>query len=73
MDEAAQAFENQTGIKVYLNYGGSGTVLSQMELSRTGDLYIPGSPDYLEKANIKKVTDPTTMKIVAYLVPAICV
>jgi molybdate transport system substrate-binding protein len=73
MDEAAAAFESQTGVKVYLTYGGSGTVLSQMELSKTGDLYIPGSPDYLEKANAKQVTDPTTMKIVAYLVPAICV
>jgi molybdate transport system substrate-binding protein len=73
MDEAAKAFESLTGAKVYLTYGGSGTVLSQMELSQTGDLYIPGSPDYLEKANAKQVTDPTTMKIVAYLVPAICV
>jgi molybdate transport system substrate-binding protein len=72
MDEAAAAFESQTGVKVYLTYGGSGTVLSQMELSQTGDLYIPGSPDYLEKANAKRVTDPATMKIVAYLVPAIC-
>ncbi len=73
MDEAARIFENQTGVKVYLTYGGSGTVLSQMELSGTGDLYIPGSPDYLEKANTKKVTDPATTKILAYLVPAICV
>jgi molybdate transport system substrate-binding protein len=73
MDEAARVFENQTGVKIYLTYGGSGTVLSQMELSQTGDLYIPGSPDYLEKANAKKITDPATTRIVAYLVPAICV
>lgn len=46
MEEAAKAFEQRTGIKVYLTFGGSGAILSQMKLSREGDLYIPGSPDY---------------------------
>jgi molybdate transport system substrate-binding protein len=73
LDEAAKIFEKQTGVKVYLTYGGSGTVLSQMELSKTGDIYIPGSPDYLVKAESKKITDPASTKIIAYLVPAICV
>lgn len=73
MDEAAKVFESQTGVKVYLTYGGSGAVLSQMELSKTGDLYIPGSPDYLVKSNAKKITDSATVQIVAYLVPTICV
>jgi molybdate transport system substrate-binding protein len=71
LDEAAQLFQKQTGIKVYLTYGGSGAVLSQMKLSRTGDLYIPGSPDYLKKAERDNVIDPSSSKIVAYLVPAI--
>jgi molybdate transport system substrate-binding protein len=73
MDEAAKVFENQTGVKVYLTYGGSGTVLSQMELSKTGDLYIPGSPDYMIKSDAKGITDPSTTKIIVYLVPAVCV
>jgi molybdate transport system substrate-binding protein len=73
MDESAKAFESLTGVKVYLTYGGSGAVLSQMELSKTGDLYIPGSPDYLVKSNAKNITNPATAQIVAYLVPAICV
>jgi molybdate transport system substrate-binding protein len=71
LDDAAKAFEQQTGVKVYVTYGGSGTVLSQMELSKTGDIYIPGSPDYLLKAESKKITDPATTKILAYLIPAI--
>jgi molybdate transport system substrate-binding protein len=71
LDEAAAVFEKQTGVKVFLTYGGSGTVLSQMELSKTGDLYIPGSPDYLVKSEGKKITDPATTKIIAYLIPAI--
>jgi molybdate transport system substrate-binding protein len=73
LDEAATVFGKQTGVKVYLTYGGSGTVLSQMELSKYGDIYIPGSPDYLVKAERDDVVDPTSTKIVAYLIPAICV
>ena len=71
LDETASSFEEQTGIKVYVTYGGSGTVLSQMELSRSGDVYIPGSPDYMMKAESKGLIDPATTKIVAYLIPAI--
>jgi molybdate transport system substrate-binding protein len=73
LDEVASLFEKQTGVKVYITYGGSGSVLSQMELSKIGDIYIPGSPDYLVKAESKKITDPASTKILAYLVPAICV
>jgi molybdate transport system substrate-binding protein len=73
MDEAANAFEEKTGIKVYCNYGGSGTALSQMKLSKSGDLYIPGSPDYIPKAERDGVIDNKTVKIVAYLVPVIAV
>jgi len=73
LDEAAVSFEQRTGLKVYLTYGGSGAVLSQMELAKTGDIYIPGSPDYLVKSENKKITDPASAKILAYLVPVIAV
>jgi len=73
LDEAAKAFEAETGIKVYCTYGGSGTVLSQMKLSNTGDLYIPGSPDYIPKAERQHVINPGTSKIIAYLIPVIAV
>ena len=73
MEEAGQAFEAKTGIKVYFNFGGSGMMLSQMKLSQSGDLYIPGSPDFMEKAIRDGVVDSESIKIVAYLVPAILV
>jgi len=73
MKEAAQAFEEKTGIKVYLNFGGSGTVLSQMKLSRSGDLYIPGSPYFMVIAVEAGVVKPDTVKVIAYLFPAILV
>jgi len=73
MEEAAQAFEEKTGIKVYLNFSGSGTMLSQMKISKSGDLYIPGSPDYMVMAERDGVIDPKTVKIISYLIPAILV
>ena len=73
MEEAAEVFERETGIKVYLNFSGSGTMLSQMKVSKSGDLYIPGSPDYMVMAEKDGVVEPETVTIVSYLVPAILV
>jgi molybdate transport system substrate-binding protein len=73
MEEAAAAFEKDTGIKVFLNFGGSGTMLSQMKVSGSGDLYVPGSPDYMEMAVKDDVVEPETISIISYLVPAILV
>lgn len=70
-EEAASVFQGKTGIAVELHFSGSGTMLSQMKLSRRGDVYMPGSPDYMARAVRDGVIDPSTVKIIAYLVPAI--
>jgi len=61
MEEAAKAFGEKTGIKVELNFGGSVNMLSQMKLSKSGDLYIPGSPDYMLKAEKDGIIDNNTV------------
>ncbi len=73
IEEAAQAFKEETGIKVYLNFGGSGTMLSQLKIAGEGDLYIPGSLDYMVKAERDGVVYPDSEEIIVYLVPAILV
>jgi molybdate transport system substrate-binding protein len=73
MEEAAAAFKKETGVDVFLNFGGSGTMLSQIELSRSGDLYIPGSQDYMAKAERQNVVDPASVQKIAYLIPVIAV
>jgi molybdate transport system substrate-binding protein len=73
MEEAARAFEEETGIKVYLTFGGSGTMLSQLIIAREGDLYIPGSPDYMLKAENEGIVHPDSIVRIAYLIPAILV
>jgi molybdate transport system substrate-binding protein len=70
-EEAAKAFEKKTSSKVNLTFGGSGFVLSQMALAKTGDLYFPGSSDFMEVAKKKGLVFPESEKNVVYLAPAI--
>lgn len=49
IDRLATAFGTETGHRVYLDYGGSGQLLSRIEASGQGDLYIPGSLFYIQK------------------------
>ena len=70
-EEAAALYEQRTGVKVDVVFGGSGYVLSQMKLARQGDLYFPGSSDYMEKAKRDGDVFPETEKVLVYLVPVI--
>ncbi len=72
LEEAAKSFEKKYGIKVALHLGGSGAMLSQIQLTGLGDLYIPGSPDYMEKARELDLIEGEETRL-AYLVPAILV
>jgi molybdate transport system substrate-binding protein len=70
-EEAVKLYEQKTGTKVDLVFGGSGYVLSQMKLARQGDVYFPGSSDYMEKAKRTGHVFPDTERVVVYLVSAI--
>lgn len=72
-NEVIREFEKITGIKVEATFGGSGTLLSAIEITKVGDIYAPGSPDYMEKAIKKGIVIPESIRIVAYLIPAIIV
>ncbi len=70
-EEVAKLYERKSGVKVELTIGGSGTVLSQMKLSKQGDIYFPGSSDYMEKAKRDGDVFADSEKVIVYLVPAI--
>jgi molybdate transport system substrate-binding protein len=70
-EEAAKLYEKKTGVKVELVFGGSGYMLSQMKLARQGDIYFPGSSDYMEKAKREGVVYSDSEKAIVYLVPSI--
>jgi molybdate transport system substrate-binding protein len=72
-EEIALAYQKATGVEVELIFGGSGQVLAQLELTRAGDIYFPGSSDFMAKALDKGLVRPETVRDVVYLVPAITV
>ena len=55
----AKQFEAEYGVKIQLQYGGSGTLLSNIEVSRRGDLYIAADQSYIDIAVQKKLIDET--------------
>jgi len=71
--EIVELFERKYGISVVASFGGSGSLLSSIEIAKAGDLYVPGSQDYMEKAVRKGIIRKDTITIIAYLVPAIIV
>jgi len=71
LEEIARKYQDSHRVKVIIHSGGSGTVLSQMRIAQQGDLYIPGSPDFMEKAMRHDSIYPETIKVLAYLIPVI--
>jgi len=47
------AYQREYGVRVLLQFGGSNTLLSQIEVAHTGDLYLAGDQSYLDLARQK--------------------
>jgi molybdate transport system substrate-binding protein len=70
-EEVTKTFKEKFRIPIDVSFGGSGFVLSQMKLTKKGDLYFPGSSDFMEVAKKEGLVFPESEKIVVYLIPAI--
>ncbi|MFC1893708.1 molybdate ABC transporter substrate-binding protein [Chloroflexota bacterium] len=73
IDEICQKFEEQQGTRVEVSYGGGGEVLSQMMLSRSGEVYISPEQRFMETAREKQAVYPETIRSIAYMIPVIAV
>ena len=71
MDKIGIAFQKKYGTKVKYNYAGSQALLSQMELTKAGDAYMPGETMYIEIATKKGLVD--YQKLTCYHIPVITV
>jgi len=71
MDKIGVAFEKKYGAAVNYNYAGSNTLLSQIELTKRGDIYMPGATMYINKATEKGFVDYE--KPIAYHIPVVAV
>ena len=48
MTQLAKGYTEKTGVEIELFFNGSGMLLSQIEITETGDIYIPGEDSFLE-------------------------
>lgn len=54
MEEIRREYEAETGRRVVIQYGSSQSLLSQIEVSGTGDLYLPADDSFLAMGRKKK-------------------
>lgn len=71
VDEIIKLFRDETGIEVKPTYAGSGVLLTQIQLNRQGDLYMPGDEVFISRAESKGLI--SEKRDVAYFVPVILV
>jgi molybdenum ABC transporter molybdate-binding protein len=53
VDAIAREYEQEFGVPIRLQYGGSNTLLANLEISHVGDLYLPADGSYIEMARGK--------------------
>ncbi|MFD3155703.1 molybdate ABC transporter substrate-binding protein [Haloimpatiens sp. FM7330] len=71
MDEVGKKFKEKYGIQVQFNYANCSQVMSQLQLSNNGDVFVAGSKHYYDLANEKGLVEKRID--VAYHIPAIAV
>ncbi len=71
VQQIAEIFEREHGVKMVIDYAGSEVLLSKIKLARRGDLYMPGDKHYVDQAAAEGMI--LSQKPVCYFVPAILV
>ncbi len=52
---AVDQYQRETGRRVQIEYGGSGTLLAKLDITRMGDIYIAGDDSFVQKAHEKNI------------------
>jgi len=71
VQQIAEAFEAEHGVKIITDYAGSEVLLSKIKLARRGDLYMPGDKHYVEQAAQEGMI--LSQQSLCYFVPTILV
>jgi molybdenum ABC transporter molybdate-binding protein len=59
MEEIRQSYEKECGHAVQIQYGASQTLLSSLEVSGTGDLYLPADDSFIQLGKSKGLLEET--------------
>lgn len=71
VQDIGSSFTNETGIPVLFNFQGSGTLLTQMDISHKGDVFVSGGTEGYKTAQAKDLVGEP--QYLAYHVPMIAV
>jgi len=71
MEEIVAIFAEKTGAEVNVSYAGIGALLSQITLSKRGDIFIAPSPDIMKKADKRGHIVQNSTRNMGYFVPSI--
>ncbi|MEM6329967.1 MAG: substrate-binding domain-containing protein [Planctomycetota bacterium] len=58
IDRLAEQYRRRSGVRIDLGYGGSNTLLSQIEVSRQGDLFLAADTTYTTLATRRGLAEP---------------
>ena len=71
VEQIAETFEREHGVKIAIDYAGSEVLLSKIKLAKQGDLYMPGDQYYVDQAAKEGMI--LSQKALCYFVPTILV
>lgn len=70
MNELIQQFQQKYGVKVVVDYGGSGEIFAKLKMGQ-GDVFVPGSYYYAEQALKDNFIIPSTLVNITKHIPVI--
>ena len=59
VEQIAAAYEREYGVSIQLQYGGSNTLLSQIEVAKAGDLFLAADESYIAQARLRGLLHET--------------
>jgi molybdate transport system substrate-binding protein len=71
VEEISKEYEKEYGIRVDIQYGGSGSLLSNLRVAKQGDLYLAGDKSYIDEATKLGLVRET--QALAFMKPVIAV
>lgn len=69
VEEISKEYQKEYGIRVDIQYGGSGSLLSNLRIAQQGDLYLAGDKSYIDEATKLGLVKET--QALAYMKPVI--
>ena len=71
VNDCIETFSKESGAEIEVNYAGSGVLLNQVQVTRKGDLFLPGDVSYIDMVKPAELIE--SKHTVCYFIPTILV